>query len=88
MNLTEIEAYVYGGNCAHFVTAFESNDREIRIEFAPMGNNRPDGATIVVATFANSVLLSCDEGADDAWSYPLDPIGFYSYLPEKDGSSS
>ena len=79
MSLTKIEEFLFGGDCAHFVTAFISNDRETTMVLKPMEDNRADGATKVIATFANVVMLSCEKDPDGTLQFPFDPIGFASY---------
>jgi hypothetical protein len=76
MPLSKIEAYIYGGDCGHFVTAFNLTNSDVTIEFEPMDNDRPDGATSVVAVFPNAVLNSYEEDPEWNRQFPLDPIGF------------
>lgn len=76
MSLTEIEQFLYGGPCGHFVTAFRLLDREIVIELSPMEDDRPDGATKVIATFSEASATGLWRDPSESLIYPLDPIGF------------
>ena len=78
MALSEVERFVFGGHCAHFVTAFDFADGRVEIQFRPMENNRQDGAAFVGGTFADAVILSVWTSPDETVEFPLDLIGFDS----------
>jgi len=40
MPLSKVESFVYGGNCAHFVTAFKSADGPVTSELKPMEGDK------------------------------------------------
>jgi hypothetical protein len=78
MALSKVEAFVFGGEFGHFVTAFEFAHGRLVIEFKPMEDNRQDRAALVVATFADAVMIDSWNDPEEAWEFPLDPIGFES----------
>lgn len=61
MELSKIEAYVYGGCCGHFVTAFSFTNSDVTVQFKPIENDRSDGAVSIVAVFPNAVITSTEE---------------------------
>ena len=78
MGLSKVEALVFGGPCSHFVTGFDFSDSVVAIRFMPMEKNRQDDAAFVDATFADAVILRIWTDPEQAWEFPLDPVGFYS----------
>jgi hypothetical protein len=54
MALSRIESFVFGGPCAHFVTALNFTDGLIVVQFKPIEDNRQDGEPFVVAKFADA----------------------------------
>jgi hypothetical protein len=79
MPLSKVEAFVFGGNCGHFVTSFDFANGVVTVTLKPIESDRPDGAASVIAVFAQAENLEFWEDVDAAWEYPLDIIGFDSY---------
>ena len=79
MALTKVEADVFGGNGAHFVTAFNFADGQITLTLRPMDEPPRGGPANVTAKFPNAVLTDTCEDPDERFVWPLDIIGFDSY---------
>jgi hypothetical protein len=78
MTLTKLEAYVFGSNCAHFVTGFDFADGQITLTLRPMDESPLGVPSNVTAKFPNAVMTDTWEDTDERLVWPLDIIGFDS----------
>ncbi len=79
MALTKIEAFIFGGNRAHFVTALTSANSQITVTVVPVEDEPLSGTAEITATFPAAVVLSIWEDPAEKSEWPLDIIGFDSY---------
>lgn len=79
MALTKVEAYVFGGNGAHFVTGFDFVHGQITLTLRPMDEPSLGVPVNVTANFANAIMIDTWEDPDEDLVWPLDIIGFDSY---------
>jgi hypothetical protein len=76
MALTKIEAYLFGGNQAHFLKAFVCEDHRVIIVLTPM---EPNARGDVTATFADATMVSEWTDPEEPAEWPLDILGFDCY---------
>lgn len=77
MALTQIEQYAFGGNHAHFVTAFDIDVQCITVRLKPVEKDASLHETIV--SFPSARMLDDWTDSSEEPQWPLDIIGFDCY---------
>ena len=78
--MTDVERFLFRGqNLAHWVMGFNFDGKQVRVALAPM----TEGDTPVLrfqAVFTEAAILSIEEDDAGRETWPLDVIGFDSYV--------
>jgi hypothetical protein len=79
MATNEIETYIFGKDCAHFLNAFHLSDLRISLAFSPMEPGTGCLPEDVIATFMNPTMEYVEQDGTEPVEWPLDVIGFDSH---------
>ena len=78
MALSKIEELLFsaGGRTTQLLTYFRFADGHIDLRLKPVSDDQKTDRKMMGATFANAVIESIEEDADEREAWPLDIIGF------------
>jgi hypothetical protein len=79
MALTKVEEFLFGGNRAHFVEAFEFANDAITLRIIPVERNPEATSEATTATFSNASVPDIWKDTTETDEWPLDIIGFDCY---------
>ncbi len=79
MPLTKIEEFLFQGNRAHFIEAFEFANGTITMRLTPVERNSESTLEETTATFSNASRPDVWKDASERDEWPLDIIGFDCY---------